>query len=1333
MGGGGAGNTTVRLSFERLHYTVPVKGSKLPRALLNDIKGEVTSGHVLAVLGPSGAGKTTLLNMLTLQQNGGTPSGYIRINGEPLTTKLYDRTCAYVEQFDTLWASLTVRDHLEYAMALHRPNLDAAGRAAEVDELVDAVGLVDFSDVKAGNEFTRGLSSGNKRRLSVAIALVKKPAVLFLDEPTSGVDSASAVRMMTFLKKVAATSNIAVVCTIHQPPASVFAGFDNTMILSMGRVAYFGKASKMGAYLAEIGSPPPPETNPAEFILDLVNKDFTPAAGVARVLDTWASRPGGEAFGCGADDKLGVDGEALGEAELGGETGFARQLAVLTERSIVVARREPLAYVVRLVANFCATLFFGIIYVKTREREQGQVNSRTFFLMFCMGIPLQFVLVSNFIYHYQWLSLKKEVKDGMYHPAAAAAASWVVQLPMMFVLATSSLVPMFVIGDLNWISFPMALVLYACTFWAFEGLAQALSCFSNVILGLFGFLNMYFTAFLLCGMFVDPQDVVWPIRAFCYFLPMGWSLQSYMYALYHHLPDHSGTVACTPGDALPQGGVCTAQGFYCYTDADPTGAVCYGESGDQILRSLSVQFKIFGDEGHYGRNIAFVLAFGTLCRVGYVGAIYALTKMYGGQAPVAPSDSYALTIDEPKEKEEEGSTDHAPAADVPAAIAKERHPEAFTSGEDAPSSFAFAFKDLSYSIPQKQKKKTTAEENGGGADLRVLQRVSASVSEGELLAIVGPSGAGKTILLDTLTFSKGPGAPAGVISFGGAKMTHAMFVKSAIYVPREDNLWPTMSPRQHLDFAFKLYRPDLTAAAARAEAVDELLAVTGLTSCQDTRAGGFLFKGLSGGQRRRLSLAVALVKQPRVMVLDEPTSGLDSAAAAAIVSLLDAVARRFRAVVVCTIHQPSALVFAGFHKVLVLSEGRVAYSGDRAGMSPYFASVGAPLSRGANPAEAVLDLVSKDTTSPEEVSAVLDSWDASAERAKFEKSQTAAAAAQGSAGGSPVPPLTSAAAAGGGGAMSTLHVLTRQLRLAVVDPLQYSGRLFAIPPIVAFFGLVYLAARESNQKQVPFRLFYLWWVLALPSCMSITTLIGTNRDALSVVYEIRAGMYRVYSYVLSTSLVQIPALTLLSLAICVVAFAIGDWPWDNFVSSVFQFAANLWVFDSLAQLLAVMFVNPVVGMLGYLGYWSTAIIFCGLVFRGEDVVWPFRTFYYVMPLKWTFNGIGYDVYMPGAFSGATPCEPGAVVSLGGNATSVCTTAGFYCDGATTSFGCWGSSGEQVLQTLHMSYESLDTRDDRVVDVLILLVMMLVLKIGYVFTLWRLVSATDSPHTPVARK
>ena len=187
----------------------------------------------------------------------------------------------------------------------------------------------------------------------------------------------------------------------------------------------------------------------------------------------------------------------------------------------------------------------------------------------------------------------------------------------------------------------------------------------------------------------------------------------------------------------------------------------------------------------------------------------------------------------------------------------------------------------------------------------------------------------------------------------------------------------------------------------------------------------------------------------------------------------------------------------------------MAFCGERGDMAPYFEKVGQALSHDANPAEAVLDLVSKDATSEEAVKEILDKWEASNDS----KSLALMSRVEGKA-----PP--SRRGSGAGAVASTAQVFKRQLSLALVDPLPvHRAPRGCSPPSSPFFGLVYLASRDENQKQVPFRLFYLWWVLALPACMSISTLIGTNRDNFSVVYEIRAGSYKTWSYAASTSLV----------------------------------------------------------------------------------------------------------------------------------------------------------------------------------------------------------------------
>merc|ERR1711972_1089484 len=163
-----------------------------------------------------------------------------------------------------------------------------------------------------------------------------------------------------------------------------------------------------------------------------------------------------------------------------------------------------------------------------------------------------------------------------------------------------------------------------------------------------------------------------------------------------------------------------------------------------------------------------------------------------------------------------------------------------------------------------------------------------------------------------------------------------------------------------------------TPACAR---VDAMLRDMGLESCQDTRVGNEFVKGLSGGQRRRLSLAVALLGQPLVIFLDEITSGLDAASAAGIMTFLADLTKSQQIVSICTIHQPSAKVFKSIDKLVLLSAGRVAYSGPRSEVVPYFQSKGRSMPEQENPADFVLEQINKDFVDPKSVDEMLEAWE----------------------------------------------------------------------------------------------------------------------------------------------------------------------------------------------------------------------------------------------------------------------------------------------------------------------------------------------------------------------
>jgi len=265
-------NTSV-FTWKNLCYTVSTPSG--PRQLLNDVQGWVKPGTLGALMGSSGAGKTTLMDVLAQRKTEGSINGEILVDGRPLPVS-FQRSAGYCEQLDVHEPFATVREALEFS-ALLRQSRDTpdAEKLAYVDTVIDLLELHDLEHSLIGR-VGAGLSVEQRKRVTIGVELVAKPSILiFLDEPTSGLDGQAAFNTLRFLKKLAAAGQ-AVLCTIHQPSAQLFAQFDTLLLLTKGgKTVYFGDVGDDSAtikdYFARNGAPCPSAANPAEHMIDVVS------------------------------------------------------------------------------------------------------------------------------------------------------------------------------------------------------------------------------------------------------------------------------------------------------------------------------------------------------------------------------------------------------------------------------------------------------------------------------------------------------------------------------------------------------------------------------------------------------------------------------------------------------------------------------------------------------------------------------------------------------------------------------------------------------------------------------------------------------------------------------------------------------------------------------------------------------------------------------------------------------------------------------------------------------------------------------------------------------
>ena len=246
-----------------------------------------------------------------------------------------------------------------------------------------------------------------------------------------------------------------------------------------------------------------------------------------------------------------------------------------------------------------------------------------------------------------------------------------------------------------------------------------------------------------------------------------------------------------------------------------------------------------------------------------------------------------------------------------------KHAASFAALDMDTQGIAITVENLSYRVPSFKDKKTDAE---------LLSDVSGVFNPGEMVALLGPSGSGKTTFLDVLAGRKAVGTTSGVVKFGGIAPTPQFLRRYTGYVEQFDTLIAALTAREMLLYTAELKRPMRESLVSKETAVDQLLVDLGLWEARDVLVGSPMVKGLSGGQSKRLNIAIALITDPSVLFLDEPTSGLDSFTANEVMSVVKKLCTS-DTTIVATIHSPTAYAFSLFENAAILCSGKQVYFG----------------------------------------------------------------------------------------------------------------------------------------------------------------------------------------------------------------------------------------------------------------------------------------------------------------------------------------------------------------------------------------------------------------------
>ncbi|KAI8012227.1 ABC transporter G family member 9 [Camellia lanceoleosa] len=438
-------NRPVTLKFEDVVYKVkPEKGGFLKKSkseektILKGVTGVVLPGEMLAMLGPSGSGKTTLLTALGGRLSGRL-KGTITYNGEPFSN-IIKRNTGFVTQDDVLYPHLTVTETLVFTALLRLPNtLTKLEKIVYAQAVITQLGLTKCRYGIIGGPFLRGISGGERKRVSIGQEMLINPSLLFLDEPTSGLDSTTAQRIVSTLWELANNGGRTVVMTIHQPSSRLFYMFHKVLLLSEGNPLYFGKGEEAMDYFSSIGYEPSFAMNPSDFLLDLANgiASYDSQEDPAVVKQVLIS-----AFKNNIAENLKVEVQEINMGHRKGledqqcarwTTTWWQQFTVLLKRGVKERKHESFSGL-KIGQVLVVAILSGLLWWQSGITHlQDQIGLLFFYSGFWGFFPL---FQAIFTFPQERLMLEKERSSGMYRLSSYFMARIIGDLPMELVLPT---------------------------------------------------------------------------------------------------------------------------------------------------------------------------------------------------------------------------------------------------------------------------------------------------------------------------------------------------------------------------------------------------------------------------------------------------------------------------------------------------------------------------------------------------------------------------------------------------------------------------------------------------------------------------------------------------------------------------------------------------------------------------------------------------------------------------------------------------------------------------------------------------------------------------------